>query len=158
MNAFLRQSIWGRRLIAGLATLVLVAVGSGLQNNILKVDANPDVLLISHLAIPFGTVFPGEILDETYTVTLDLSVDDDIYQTEVEPLEGVLNLCPFLEIIPIDNPDEGDAFASSILTRTSDTADSWQPRRAPRKGVLGWFFPPRRYRLRRMTFRPALGP
>ena len=128
MNAFLRQSIWGRRLIAGLATLVLVAVGSGLQNNILKVDANPDVLLISHLAIPFGTVFPGEILDETYTVTLDLSVDDDIYQTEIQPLEGVLNLCPFLEIIPIDNPDEGDAFASSTLTRPGDTVDSWQVR------------------------------
>ena len=109
-------------------TLVLVAVGSGLQSNILKVDANPDVLLISHTAIPFGTVFPGEIFDETYTVTLDLSVDDDIYQTEVQPLEGVLDLCPFLEIIPIDNPDEGDAFASSTLTRPGDTVDSWQVR------------------------------
>jgi len=128
MSQFIRKSIWAKRAIAGLATLVLVAVGSGLQSNILKVDAAPDVLLISHTAIPFGTVFPGEILDETYTVTLDLSVDDDIYQTEIQPLEGVLNLCPFLEIIPIDNPDEGDAFASSTLTRPGDTVDSWQVR------------------------------
>ena len=128
LGALTTGRVWAKRAIAGLATLVLVAVGSGLQNNILKVDASPDVLLVSHTAIPFGTVFPGEILDETYTVTLDLSVNDDIYQTEVQPLEGVLDLCPFLEIIPIDNPDEGDAFASSTLTRPGDTVDSWQVR------------------------------
>src|SRR3990167_10615066 len=62
LRALTTGRVWAKRAVAGLATLVLVAVGSGLQSNILKVDASPDVLLVSHTAIPFGTVFPGEIL------------------------------------------------------------------------------------------------
>lgn len=128
MQFFNRQSSFVKKIILTAMTAVLILSGSVLQSRILKVEASPDVLLVSHTAIPFGTVFPGEVLDETYTVSLDTSVDDDEYQTALEPLEGVLDLCPFLEVIAIDDPDEGDTFAAALLARPGDEIDSWQVR------------------------------
>jgi hypothetical protein len=106
--------------------LVLVFVGTLLQQKILKVDANVQVLLVSKTAIPFGIIFPGEDVSQTYTVQLDTSSNQADYITTTSPLPNLLNLCPLLEIKNIDSPSEGDTLASSGLKRPGDTTDSWQ--------------------------------
>ncbi len=106
--------------------LSLIMAGSIWQQRILQVQAAVQVLLVSHTAIPFGTVFPGENLSETYNVQLDTSANSAIYNTTLEPVEGKLNLCPFLQLTPIDAPNEGDTIAASNLTKITDVLDKWQ--------------------------------
>lgn len=110
------------------ATAVLVMVGSLLQTNILRVKAAVNVLLVSSTAIPFGSVFPGETLDKTYTVQLDTSVNAAIYTTTLTPVTGQQNLCPFLQVSNVDVPAELDILSSATLSRPNDTSDSWQVR------------------------------
>jgi len=123
-----------KRLLVGFATLVLVLGGSLAQQQILRVKADVQVLLVSDTALPFGTVFPGEELAKTYTVQLDTSATSSTYITvltppsndEQDPLFGRKDLCPYLNLKNIDTPAESDVPEESTLARPSDTLDSWQ--------------------------------
>ena len=109
-------------------TAVLVITGSLLQTNVLRVKAAVNVLLVSNTAIPFGNTFPGEMLDKTYTVQLDTSVNNDTYITVLAPVPGQQNLCPFLEVGNVDVPAEPDTLGSAKLSRPGDTLDNWRVR------------------------------
>ena len=110
-------------------TVIMVAIGSFWQTNVLKVEASVQVLLVNKTAIPFGTIFPGEDLAETYTVALDTSINVATYTTTLSPISGLKDLCPLLEIKNIDTPAEpGDDFTESDLNRPADTIDKWQVR------------------------------
>lgn len=109
-------------------TAILVGLASLYQSKVLKVEASVQVIVVSHTAIPFGTVFPGEDLAETYTVALDTSTVGASYTTFLAPINGLEDLCPFLEIRNIDNPLESDSLARGILQRPTDTLDKWQVR------------------------------
>lgn len=112
--------------VAGCA-VILVSTGVLMQDSILKARAAVQVLLVSHTAIPFGTVFPGEMVSETYTVYLDDTVDEAVYYSHLETVPEKLDLCPFLAIQPIDEPPEGDTFATSTLVGPIvDRLDRWQ--------------------------------
>ena len=134
MKFFTRQSKITQRLLVGFATLVLVLGGSLLQQQVLKVKADVQVLLVSDTALPFGTVFPGEELSKTYTVQLDTSASSSTYVTtlvppstdEQDPLFGRKDLCPYLQLKNIDNPTENDTPAESSLSKPNDTIDNWQ--------------------------------
>jgi hypothetical protein len=126
MLKFFEQSRTAKKLLLGFLTLGVVVFGSFLQSRILKVSAAVQVLLVSHTAIPFGQVFPGEELSETYTVQLDTSANAATYTTSTGTLPNLKDLCPFLTITSVDNPSEGDVFAAAFLTRPGDTIDSWQ--------------------------------
>lgn len=128
MFHFVKQSKILKQAVAGITSLVLVFAGSLLQTNILKVHAQVNVLLVSDTAIPFGHVFPEEVLDKTYTVKLDTSVNAARYVTTLEPVAGKKNLCPHLALSPTDLPVEPDTLASANLTRPGDEVDSWQVR------------------------------
>ncbi len=114
------------KLSAAIASVVLIAVLSLLQSNILKVNAALQVLLVSDTAIPFGNVYPGENLSRTYTVQLDTSSKQATYNTVLEAVGGKENLCPFLEIKNIDLPNEPDTLATSSLSSILDNADNWR--------------------------------
>jgi uncharacterized repeat protein (TIGR01451 family) len=107
-------------------SIAVVAIISLIQSNVLKVEASVQVLVVSHTAIPFGNVFPGEENSETYTVALDTSSNFSSYTTSLEPLPGMLDLCPLLEIKNIDLPTESDNFNIATLTRPADVLDKWQ--------------------------------
>ena len=114
--------------------MVLILGGSLLQQQVLKVKADVQVLLVSDTALPFGTVFPGEQLSKTYTVQLDTSATSSTYATILvspstdpqDELFGKKDLCPYLQLKNIDVPDEGDILAKSTLSRPGDTIDNWQ--------------------------------
>src|SRR3989344_5414094 len=120
MRFFSRHLNIFRRVGPAVLALVAIMAGSLIQGNVLNVSAAVQVLLVSHTAIPFGTVFPGEELSETYSVTLDTSKDLATYTTELVPAAGLADLCPFLEVKSIDDPAESDVFAGSELTRPGD--------------------------------------
>ena len=134
MQFFTRQTKLAKRLLVGFATLVLVLGGSLLQQQVLKVQAEVSVLLVSDTALPFGTVFPGEELTKTYSVQLDTSASSSTYVTtliapstdENDPLVGRKDLCPYLEVKSVDSPAEGDVPAKSTLASPDDTLDNWQ--------------------------------
>jgi len=107
-------------------TLLLVAGGSFWEQQVLRVNATVQVLLVSRTAIAFGSVFPGENLTETYTVQLDNSASADTYVTTLSALPGLQNLCPFLDLKSIDAPAEPDTLATSTLTQSTDVLDKWQ--------------------------------
>lgn len=124
---FFRLKFFGSKTaILFCVTLVTLIFGIFFQGQILQVEATVQVLLVSHTAIPFGTVFPGEELAENYTVQLDTSAHAVAYATSFAPLPHLKNLCPFLTIASIDAPSEGDSFDYSTLTRSSDNLDRWQ--------------------------------
>lgn len=107
-------------------TVLLVVGGSFWQSNLLQVQAAVQVLLVSRTAIAFGTVFPGEHPVETYTVQLDTSANSATYITTLDPLAGLKNLCPFLDLKSIDSPAEADTLPASSLSRPGDVLDKWQ--------------------------------
>jgi uncharacterized repeat protein (TIGR01451 family) len=118
-------------------TSLLVLVGSLWQSDVLKVQASVQVLVVSRTAIAFSTVFPGEDLSETYSVALDTSSNLATYVTTLQspssvgpgdPLHGLKDLCPLLDIKSIDNPSEGDTLTSASLSRPHDILDKWQVR------------------------------
>lgn len=114
---------------AGLAilTIMLIGIGSVFQNDVLRVNADMQVLLVNTVAIPFGTVFPGEILDKTYTVSLDNAAASAEYKTELNAVPGQQNLCPFLTVQSLD-VGENDTLAKANLKKPSDKIDHWQVR------------------------------
>src|SRR3989344_3086298 len=126
MGIFFGKTNVRRRAWAMFGSGVLILVLSVWQTNILKVSADVDVLLVSDTAIPFGTVFPGEMLTETYTVQLDTSEDAAEYKTELLLVPDFEDLCPWLEVVSIDEPPEGDTLPSSFLARPGDELDRWQ--------------------------------
>jgi hypothetical protein len=126
MQFFNRQTRFVKLLSLALLAVILVGTGILAQDRILKARAAVQVLLVSHTAIPFGTVFPGEMVSETYTVQLDNSVGAATYFSHLEIVPDKLDLCPFLVITPIDQPAEGDTFATSTLVAIVDGIDSWQ--------------------------------
>ena len=107
-------------------TVLLVGGGSLFQQRVLQVNATVQVLLVSRTAIAFGDVFPGEHPSETYTVQLDTSANSATYATTLDPLPGLQNLCPFLNLHSIDSPAEPDTLPASRLERPGDVLDKWQ--------------------------------
>src|SRR3989338_100334 len=114
-----------KRLALLIVTMLLVSGLSFVQSSTLKVNASVDVILVSHTAIPFGTVFPCENVDETYTVQLYTDNNFAEYFTTLDPVDGLKNLCPFLDLTSIDLPVEPDTLVSATVTET-DPADHWQ--------------------------------
>ncbi|MDP3735004.1 MAG: SdrD B-like domain-containing protein [bacterium] len=125
MKFLLHKSIVRKVSLVAL-TAIVVLIGSVLQTQVLRVRAAVDVLLVSDTAIPFGTVFPGEMLSKTYTVQLDTSVSHDAYTTTLTPVAGQLDLCPLLQVTSVDVPAEADTLGSATLSRPGDSADNWQ--------------------------------
>ena len=126
MIFFRQKSNLLKKSLLTLLTLLLVAGGSLFQQKVLQVNAAVQVLLVSRTAIAFGDVFPGENSSQTYTVQLDTSANSATYVTTLDPLPGLLNLCPFLNLHSIDSPPEPDTLASATLTRPGDVLDNWQ--------------------------------
>ena len=122
-----QPSLVKKAILTGL-TVVLILSGSLLQGQILKVEAAVQVLVVSDTAIPFGTVFPEEVLDKTYTVRLDTSAKASTYDTVLEALPATQDLCPHLAVSSLDVPAEADTLAAATLQRPADTVDNWQVR------------------------------
>ena len=130
MKFLLKKTSVAKKLSLIALTALLVIAGSVLQAQVLRVRAAVNVLLVSDTAIPFGTVFPGEMLDKTYTVQLDTSVSSNRYATVLTPVTDQQNLCPFIHVTSVDQPTESDTAASATLSQPNDTVDNWQVRLA----------------------------
>ena len=123
-----RLFLYFKRSMLVMATLVLVTVASLVQTRVLDVQATVNVLVVSETAIEFGTVFPDEVLKETYTVKLDKSGKTAKYQTTLVPIPGLQDLCPFLEIKSADHPLEPDTLSQATLGDYHDKIDKWKVR------------------------------
>ena len=112
----------------GVLAIGLVFGGSLWQKQVLSVEASVQVLVVNPEAIPFGSVYPGENLSETYKVGLTDASTYANYFTSLLPVDGSLDLCPLLQISSIDAPAEGDALGFAQLKKPDDTGDAWQVR------------------------------
>lgn len=136
MQFFASQSKSIKRLMLFASSAILILLVSLLQSNILSVKADVVVLIVSDTALPFGTVFPGQVLTKTYTVLLDTSAPTSSYTTILEPVGGFLDLCPHVQLSNIDNPLETDTLLVSTLQRPTDIIDTWEVK-LDTPGILG---------------------
>ena len=123
--------------ILGLVLVVIVTIW--FSSNRVSADVWPIFVIVSH--IDFGTVFPGETLQEDFTVIYSEGQEIDVYYRIIQERKPLpeehpeypnggdpempgyyMNLCPFLEKVSIDQ--EGDTEEEAFLG-PDDTSDIW---------------------------------
>lgn len=128
-----------KRFIIAFYVVLSALSTSFLQNQIIKVNADVEPIVVDVQEIDFGTVFPGEkITNKEFLISLTEGESNDIKYKIIKertdergnkceenaPESCLPDLCPYITPILID--DEGDTVSDSYLKPNTDTSDRWK--------------------------------